>query len=1159
MAYGGRVFNQVAPNALPDKTSKPPIKVKDTLTPVSRESANIEAEKGETAFFLDVNGLPAHYKIGGNRHSKGGTPLNVPEDTFIFSDTKSMTIKDPDLLKQFGETKPKTPAEIAKKYDLNTYRKVLADRDTEAMQKKTAEQMIQNYTLVLGKLALVQESMKGFPQGIPVIAQPYMVVNNISPEDILPMSKQPSQEQGEGQQPEAMEMEGQQGPPPEMMQQQGMGQEMMPPMGRYGMQLGRSYNPFNSLSQFINSANNRNLYRAQNGVSVGPGDLYNQIVAEYNDYLSGPAEAWNEDPSMIGPDGGLNMCLDCHFVDWNDKNHVIDVARLINEGYSTGFHEQSNLDTLKSKLSEYGVPEPKYRSVKPEQKRFGGISRFDNGGQGGPSCGPGMVYLSEIDRCIPESRVDYYKKRFAEDPSFMEDCRANGSCHGSKPTYEPDPIPPISTTPAEAPFRSLSLEPYYTLDNRANNLPTGFTNQNQMGWTAKRIYKDPSGRMHEETKQFMFTPEQLNDPNFDPSNPAGYNFEGNFALPEGYGFQNIGSGPYPWVAKPMQTKAYGGPSIGDPMNVRVYSTDAMNTSDTNGKYRGTYTNANVVQNLDNPYDISRNFTREGRLGLVDYSNNPGSTDLTWYGPFGRRHEVFSQNPVVNFAAESFVNPSVDSYAGYTNPEATPFNRLKKFVTSGGRPLGNYAAGGSTQKRKVRIVSLPTYDNGGPKTKTGSDIANSGSNERKTVLEFSPKFIQDLSDLAEQGKVTGDFPQVEGWTPEFQQRNANQNPVPGRVNIYGDRDWWKENSQERADFERRHKWFLDQNPGWNPENKKDVEKFQRAYCSRMKEFGAASCWFVGEGKGGKGIRIDGVFGEHTWSAPSLNEAPPQEEIPPAEIPPKENKPPQQIPAIPLQVPPQNPPGFEYYPQDVLNLATAFSSQIPNPKTNYYALQFRGMDPAYLTPDYSPYMEAENQRMQGLQAYGSRQGFGADASVAQAKTAEMAAQHNLEVANRNVGIYNSAQQYNAEIANKNAMYNAEQRQADFDTREAYKADRIKAINKKRADIAQLYNNMLDNATAAYNLNLMYPHYQTSPSRGGLVTFYNPEMLRPDENASISQLEQQVNMLRKLKFKNSEIARILSGKNAEQFAQDEEAYNNPYNVPFGYMPHSPMTAGE
>ena len=216
MAYGGKVFNQVAPNALPDHVDEPQHKVKKVLQPTSRSAANIEAEKGETAFILDEDGLPAHYKIGGKRHSEGGTPLNVPEDTFIFSDTKGMIIKDPQILSQFGETKKRTPAKIAEKYDMNQYRKVLSDKSTDDLQKQTAEKMIENYTMLLGKLALVQESMKGFPQGIPMISQPYMIMNNIKPEDILPkpVNEQPQQ--------------------PQLEEAQAMEEGQMPPMAMYG-------------------------------------------------------------------------------------------------------------------------------------------------------------------------------------------------------------------------------------------------------------------------------------------------------------------------------------------------------------------------------------------------------------------------------------------------------------------------------------------------------------------------------------------------------------------------------------------------------------------------------------------------------------------------------------------------------------------------------------------------------------------------------------------------------------------------------------------------------------------------------------------------------------------------------------------------------------
>jgi hypothetical protein len=169
------------------KISQQPTQVRDTLLPVDRKDANLEAERGETAV-VNIDGIPAHFKIGGKRHSKGGTPLNLPDNSFIFSDTAKMKIKDPIMLAQFGMVpKPSgyTPAEIAKKYDINKYRQLLADPNTDTIDTKTAEIMISNCNMKLAKLALLQESMKGFPQGIPVIAMPYITEMDMNPEEFV--------------------------------------------------------------------------------------------------------------------------------------------------------------------------------------------------------------------------------------------------------------------------------------------------------------------------------------------------------------------------------------------------------------------------------------------------------------------------------------------------------------------------------------------------------------------------------------------------------------------------------------------------------------------------------------------------------------------------------------------------------------------------------------------------------------------------------------------------------------------------------------------------------------------------------------------------------------------------------------------------------------
>lgn len=182
------------------KFSQQPVEVNHTLSPVPRDKANIEAERDEVVMAdMTGDGIPSTFKVGGDRHYAGGTPLNVPPNSFVFSDTNKMKIKDETILKMFGMSKKSggvTPADIAKRYDINDYRKILADPDSDKLQRDTAEAMITNYNLKLAKLALAQESMKGFPQGIPVVAMPYIETSQTDPASF-------TQTQGEQEQPSA--------------------------------------------------------------------------------------------------------------------------------------------------------------------------------------------------------------------------------------------------------------------------------------------------------------------------------------------------------------------------------------------------------------------------------------------------------------------------------------------------------------------------------------------------------------------------------------------------------------------------------------------------------------------------------------------------------------------------------------------------------------------------------------------------------------------------------------------------------------------------------------------------------------------------------------------------------------------------------------------
>jgi hypothetical protein len=118
-----------------------------------------------------------------------------------------MRIKDEASLAKFGLLPRKegwTPAEIAKKYDINKYKAILEDESSDEMMKNTAQLMVKNYQKKLAELALIQESIKGFPQGIPEMCRgilPDEMLDQI--EQQLEQQKQQEGQQGsEGQQPQ---------------------------------------------------------------------------------------------------------------------------------------------------------------------------------------------------------------------------------------------------------------------------------------------------------------------------------------------------------------------------------------------------------------------------------------------------------------------------------------------------------------------------------------------------------------------------------------------------------------------------------------------------------------------------------------------------------------------------------------------------------------------------------------------------------------------------------------------------------------------------------------------------------------------------------------------------------------------------------------------
>lgn len=167
---------------------------KKSLGPDPRSKSIVEAEKGETVLTnksRGLNNIVEMYNIGGKKHSAGGTPLDLPINdegagaSFIFSD--KLKITDPAVLEMFGFKKPSTYAAVSKKHvsTINDSKKILIDKDSDDYSMKAAEKNIETSMGVLNKLKVLQESEKGFTNGMPTGTENFFKDMGISPDEML--------------------------------------------------------------------------------------------------------------------------------------------------------------------------------------------------------------------------------------------------------------------------------------------------------------------------------------------------------------------------------------------------------------------------------------------------------------------------------------------------------------------------------------------------------------------------------------------------------------------------------------------------------------------------------------------------------------------------------------------------------------------------------------------------------------------------------------------------------------------------------------------------------------------------------------------------------------------------------------------------------------
>jgi hypothetical protein len=537
-----------------------PSEVKRTLSAVPRKEANLEAEGGETVIGnIDGSMMPSFFTITGPRHSSGGVPLNLPDDSFIFSDTKSMKISDPTILKMFNANPKKggyTPADLSKKYDLNRYRKILQDPDSDKMDRKTAEMMIKNYTMKLGALALAQESKKGFPQGIPELSKPYMESNGITEEDLLPQKPQPQQQMPPQEMMEAPEMEGMEEMPMEMpngeqiaqpqsMEQDMAAQEMMQqqapmayggqPMAMYGMSMGGYEFPYES-----NEMAYGGLTKAQTGVitpyeeartkqgnvtPTGTSNKFSSRKQSLNDYL----KQWEDSIPGIGKmtEGQAQKAI----YEWTLKNNPESIKNMwTTHGLTAKGMKNAKLKALSKdgsgKFTEEQLKDPKLLEqlqdayvdnyfgvrqldpVKAEEVKDGPVSTecpcLDDKGV---AIAGKFAQKNEKDECMPETCTpkESCECDRADGTVYDPGMNTDGSCKECEEiiTEEGDVVKP----PAE------KREPEWWLQDTVNTMGAFgdmMSAKKYMPWEARVDLEEPRPTFLDPTRELAAQSEQAN-------------------------------------------------------------------------------------------------------------------------------------------------------------------------------------------------------------------------------------------------------------------------------------------------------------------------------------------------------------------------------------------------------------------------------------------------------------------------------------------------------------------------------------------------------------------------------------------------------------------------------------------------------------------------
>lgn len=156
--------------------SQPDVNSTIKSLPKDSDVKSAEIEKGEVVLSGDGRLMTAR----GKSHAQGGIPVNLTDNSFIFSNFKplSLTKQDKeDFNLKMGGDKPKanTPAKtVQKNVDIEHHNKMVAiqgDPIYDNISKTSSALMLQKNISKLGQIGYLQEEKKGFPEGLPPFSQ----------------------------------------------------------------------------------------------------------------------------------------------------------------------------------------------------------------------------------------------------------------------------------------------------------------------------------------------------------------------------------------------------------------------------------------------------------------------------------------------------------------------------------------------------------------------------------------------------------------------------------------------------------------------------------------------------------------------------------------------------------------------------------------------------------------------------------------------------------------------------------------------------------------------------------------------------------------------------------------------------------------------------